>query len=321
MSVLRVCVVYGGPSREHDVSVNSGKAMLANLDLEKYVGTGIFIDKDSKWHIGDAVLAEPEALLKIKESFDFALLGLHGTFGEDGEIQGLLDQHKIPYSGSGMEASKLAMEKNKTSLVYAEAGMKIPMERAITRKDKNILDGFSLPLVIKPAAQGSSVGVSIVTTVDDIPLALNTAFAEDDTALIQEYIKGREVSCGVIENEQGILVALPPTELIPVNAAFFDYEAKYTPGATKEITPPDLPSDVITNLQAIAIEAHRILGCSGYSRTDVIIRGKDQFLIETNTLPGMTATSILPQQAHAAGMTFTVLLDRIIAAGMRRKRV
>ena len=321
MSRLKVAVVYGGPSREHDVSVNSGQAMLKSLDGEQYEGTGVFIDHDEQWHINGLSLNQDEALDNIKQNFDFVLLGLHGTFGEDGEIQGLLDARDITYGGSDAHASKLAMDKHRTSEIYAEADMKIPKERVIKDRNTDATEGFSFPVVIKPASQGSSFGVSIVADESEVANALDVAFKEDDTVLVQEYIKGREVSAGVVEDESGELMALPPTELIPVSANFFDYDAKYTPGATKEITPPDLPDSVIGELQEIAARAHLELGCSGYSRTDMIIRGEEIFLIETNTLPGMTGTSILPQQAAAAGISFSQLVHLIIQAGLRRKRV
>lgn len=322
MSKLRVAVLYGGPSKEHEISVLTGEAMIDALGEKHYQVTPILINKDGEWQIGKKHMPQTKALQWLADHSDFVLIGLHGTFGEDGTIQALLDKSHIPYSGSGSHASRLAMKKHQTSLLYKDAGFNIPNEKLIIKGTKKsadqLLEGFDLPVIIKPEAQGSSVGMTKVTEIDELRAAVDYALTTDKRALIQEYIKGTEVSCGVIENEVAKLVALPPTELVPLKSDFFDYEAKYVPGATNEITPPNLPKKTIELIKKMAVSAHRVIGCSGYSRTDMIVKNGELFFIETNTLPGMTGGSILPQQAKAAGMTLSELLDLIVQAGLRK---
>lgn len=308
-----VALIYGGPSAEYEVSLNSAKAVKTHLAPEKYQVIDVRITKDGQWVIDDEKLSIDSALEKIK-SVDAAFLALHGTYGEDGQLQSLLAEHGIKFTGSDAAASALAMDKVKAGEVFQRAGLRVPktmvtstIEEAITTSQT-----FQPPFVIKPVSQGSSVGVSIVRQSDQLNKALQTAFEHDERVIVQEFVSGREVSCGVLAEKDGELKALPPTELIPADADFFDYHAKYTPGATNEVTPPDMPQDTINRIQDLASQAHQALGCQGYSRTDMIVADDDIYVIETNTLPGMTETSILPQQAVAAGMTYEQLVDRLI---------
>ncbi len=321
MSKLKVAVVYGGPSKEHEVSVMSGKAILNALS-NQYQAKDVLITKDGQWQFGDELLNQNNALDKLAEEEYFVLLGLHGTFGEDGTIQALLEERKIRFSGSGSHASKLAFNKHDTSLLFSDAGFHVPKEIVVNegfnKSEDEFLKNFQLPVIVKPVTQGSSVGISKVTNGKDLKPALNKAFKEGTKVLIQEYIKGVEVSCGVIEDELGELKALPPTELIPLKSDFFDYEAKYTSGATNEVTPPDLPEEIIERIKQAGLAAHRVVYCSGYSRTDMIIKNDRIYYIEINTLPGMTEGSIMPQQAKADNLSLEQLLDLIIQAGLRK---
>lgn len=325
MSKLRVVVVYGGPSHEHEVSIKTGKAMLANLDVDKYQVQPVIITQDGKWKIGEKRLEQDGAVQHLKDSAEFVLIGLHGTFGEDGTVQALLEEAGIPYSGSDSVSSKQAMEKDKAALKYSTVGLSVPEEVVVESREIDFgsyIERLGLPLVVKPVAQGSSLGVSIVESEAELPAAVEKAFMEDSRILLQQYIKGREVSCGVIEDSEANLLVLPPTEMIPLSSRFFDYAAKYTVGGADEVTPPKNMSEaMIERIQEYGKSAHVVLGCSGYSRTDMIVDGEKIYVIETNTLPGMTETSILPQQAAAQKIAFSEILDMVIAAGLRRSGV
>ncbi len=324
MSKVKVAVVMGGPSSEYEVSLNSGEAMLASLDKAKYQVSRVVINKVGKWHFNDQQeLAVTSALDELKRNTDIVLLAVHGTFGEDGTLQALLEQRGIAYTGSSAAASLLAMDKIISNDIYQGVGLNIPETYVFEATEKQqaikAIQKMALPIVIKPVRQGSSVGVSIVKDASTITSAVDLALRYDQRVMVQEYILGREVSCGVLEKPGSRdSYALPPTELIPKKGDFFNYDSKYLVGGAEEITPPDMPAAMISKIQETAIAAHNLLGCHGYSRTDMIVRGEDVIVIETNTLPGMTRTSILPQQAVAAEISFAQLLDRIIQCGLKR---
>ncbi len=309
MAKLRVGVIFGGPSNEHDVSVASGKSILKNINRDKYDVTEVFIDKEGKWSIsGNDTISTDQAVEKLKELIEVALLGLHGTFGEDGHVQALFDKAGIRYTGSGSSASKLAFDKQKAQEAYKKSSLPVPDWQLVSSSD--IPSPIDLPVVVKPTHEGSSVGVSIVKKQDQFSSAVAKALEYGPFAMIQQYIVGVEVSCGVIENPKPI--ALTPTELRPVKDEFFTYEAKYEAGGTNEITPPELDSQIIDDIKTLSLKAHKVLGCRGYSRTDMFAVDKQLYLIETNTLPGFTPTSILPQQAEHDGIRYTNLLDILI---------
>lgn len=325
MSKLRIAVIYGGPSREHEVSIKTGEAMIQGLDSHKYEVLPVLISKSGDWQYeGKEHGSDASSVLDgLIDKVDVCLIGLHGTFGEDGQIQHLLELKSIPYSGSDSASSERSMKKHVASEIYRQAGMYTPQEVSVTEWDEKarerVRKSLTVPVVVKPESQGSSVGVSIVEDYQYLDDAVNKALEADSTVLIQQYIKGREVSCGVVEiNDR--LVALPPTEVMPIHSKFYDYDAKYVEGATREVTPPEnMNESVIEQVKSNAVNAHKILGCSGYSRTDMIIEEDKIYIIETNTLPGMTVTSFLPQQVKAVGMPFAELLDHIIHAALKEK--
>lgn len=323
MSLLRVAVIYGGPSLEHEVSLKTGKEMLAGLNKELYDITPVLITKEGLWKINkSSLLTQDKAINELKKYIDVCMIGLHGAFGEDGQIQLLLEKMKLSFTGSGSKSSKLAMEKHLASMQFSNNGLNTPKELAINAWSDSLMSAvekkLDMPIVVKPQSQGSSVGVSIVSDIAKLNTAVKTALTKDSVVLLQQFIKGREVSCGVLD-VNGELLALPPTEVEPINSEFYDYDAKYDIGATKETTPPrNMGKTTIKIIQEIALKAHNILGCSGYSRTDIIISENSPFIIETNTLPGMTATSFLPQQIAAIGMSFPELLDNIINSALRK---
>jgi D-alanine-D-alanine ligase len=240
---------------------------------------------------------------------------MHGRGGEDGSMQGLLDLLEIPYQGSGVLASALAMNKELTKNIYRQAGLQVPRSLTFDRdgapSPREIEADLGLPVVIKPVHEGSSIGISMAGTPEALSTGLAAAFALDNRVLVEEFIQGIEVTGGVLGNAR--LQALPLVEIIPASTyAFFDYEAKYQPGATEEICPARLNPEMTKRAQECALTAHQALGCRGYSRTDMMIRDQDIFVLETNTIPGMTATSLFPQGAKAAGIDFPALLDTLI---------
>ncbi len=311
-----VATVCGGQSSEHEVSLKTGLMILKNLDRRKYQPTLVVIEKDGKWNFGDGKLIDISDAIKRIKRFDLVFIAIHGAFGEDGRFQALLEWIGIPYTGSHVLSSAMAMDKEISNILYEENGLRMP-RYAVVKKGQRIRLKF--PFVIKPANGGSSVGISIAKTGKDLRTGLKKAFREDGRAMIQEYIRGREFTCGVLENKRGKPFALPPTEIIPKTSSFFDYGAKYKVGGSLEITPPRLPKRKIRELQRMALRAHEILGCMGMSRSDFMLKGSAFYILETNTIPGMTQTSLLPQAAKAAGISFPAMLDLIIAAGLRRK--
>ena len=312
MKKLTVALLSGGISSEREVSLNSGKQVFQALDKEKYE----VIRYDPKTDI--------ERLVTDAAKIDVALIILHGLYGEDGTVQGLLDLLNIPYQGSGVLGSAIAMNKIISKQLYHQHGIKIPGYKIV--KKGNTIDPalcckqIGLPMVIKPAEGGSSVGMSIVKTEDVIESALEKAYEYDETVLLESYIKGIEITGGVIGNKE--LQALPLIEIIPDEKHdFFDYEAKYTAGITREICPARIDDSLTVKAQTYAKMAHQALSCKGYSRTDMIIKEGDIYVLETNTIPGMTPTSLLPRAAEAAGLNFSQLLDRLIELGIEGKTI
>ncbi|KKT18784.1 MAG: Ddl: D-alanine-D-alanine ligase [Candidatus Nomurabacteria bacterium GW2011_GWB1_43_7] len=312
---LNLVVLMGGPSAEHDVSLATGKVILSALDKEKYNPIPVVVPKDGQWTL------PPET--------DVVFIVMHGAYGEDGTVQGFLESARVPYTGSGILASALAMDKLKSNEIFAFHGLKVPEYISFSKKEwaKNkseitaeIKEKVSLPCVIKPSNCGSSVGIAIVKKIEDLENAVQSAFSYGDIVLAQKYISGTEVTCAILDESLGKeSIALPPTQIIPKGSAFFDYRAKYTPGATEEITPPRLAQDIIKKIQENALKAHKILGCSGMSRTDMIVSGENILILETNTIPGMTETSLYPQAAAAVGISFPELLDKIILSAINKR--
>ncbi len=314
---LNVLVLCGGPSSEREVSIKTAEMVLKNLDKTKYAASLGAIGKDGKWRLGSRSVPIGEALKIITSKFDFVFIAMHGAFGEDGRLQAILESINIPYSGSGVLSSAMAMDKGVSNMLYSSVGLNVPEYAVLDKKtpDKNIK--FSFPAVVKPADGGSSVGISIVRAKKDFRAAFKKAFKESGRVMVQKYIKGKEFTCGIIEGKDGKLFPLPPTEIIPQSSAFFDYKAKYEKGGSIEITPARLSKEKTKEIQKLAMVAHQSLGCSGMSRSDFILNNSKFYILETNTIPGMTETSLLPQAAAAAGINFSALLDMMISAGLR----
>ena len=310
MEKLTLALLSGGISSEREVSLNSGEQVYEALDKDKY---------DIRRYDPKTDLSR---LIQEASQIDAALIILHGPFGEDGTVQGLLDLLNIPYQGSGVLGSALAMNKAATKQIYEKAGITVPpyviYDRNDTVEGDACADKLGLPLVVKPVVGGSSVGMSIVKSVADLPDALQKAFEWDSAVMIEAYIEGTELTGGVMGNNE--LEAFPIIEIIPDKSHdFFDYEAKYTAGVTEEICPARIDEKLTRQAQSLAKQSHQALFCRGYSRTDMILKDGDLYVLETNTIPGMTATSLLPQAAQVAGYSFTRLLDRLIELGMEKE--
>jgi len=300
---LRLALLAGGKSGEREVSLKGAAEVAKALNPQKYEVRRYDPATDL------------EKLAAEADTIDVAFILLHGPFGEDGTVQGFLDLLGIPYQGSGVLGSALAMDKNLAKILYKNNGLKVPDWYMAEKEDINnpskVLGKLGLPLVIKPASQGSSLGMTIARSEDEISEGLQKAFTIDKQVMIEEFIEGREITGGVLGNSE--LTALPLVEIIPGEQyEFFDYEAKYQPGASKEICPAVLDDPLTIRAQQYALTAHRALRLRGYSRTDMIISGDEIYVLETNTIPGMTPTSLLPQGAAAAGLDFAALLDRLI---------
>ena len=307
MKKITIALLSGGISSEREVSLNSGNQVFEALDREKYHIRRYDPKTDLKKLVTDA----PE--------IDAALIILHGPYGEDGTVQGLLELLGIPYQGAGVLGSALAMNKLAAKQMYEKAGLPVPPYSVIRKGQmpdvQKLEEHPGFPLVIKPVSGGSSIGMSIVRSPNALNGALEKGFSYDHTLLAEAYIRGVEVTGGVIGNDEP--EALPLVEIIPgTGYEFFNYEAKYQPGASKEICPARVDESLTLKVQEWAVAAHKALFCKGYSRTDFILRDQEICVLETNTIPGMTKTSLLPQAAKAAGIGFSELLDKLIALSM-----
>lgn len=303
MEKIRLAILAGGWSGEREVSQGSGRAVFDALDRNRYE-VNLYDPKD---HL--------VTLIENKGAIDLAFILLHGKMGEDGCIQGFLDLLSIPYVGSGVLASALAMNKKLTKEVYRSVGLNVPAQIIVARGDEIrptvYRDELGGKVVVKPVSEGSSLGISIVDSDEGLRSGIEKALLLDEEVMLEEYIAGKEITCGVLGNAD--LETLPLIEIAPNPPYdFFDYEAKYTSGATREICPADLDEAVADKISACAKRAHQALQCRVWSRTDTIIRGDEIFLLETNTIPGMTQNSLFPLAARTAGLSMQKLVERLI---------
>lgn len=335
MAKIRLAVLMGGLGEEHEVSLSSGRGVVQHADYRKYLVRPVVIDREGQWRIATTFLTAPmaleelhfkdyqigEAIEVLRREVDLVFIVLHGRFGEDGTIQGLLEIAGIAYVGSGVTASALGMHKAFFRAVAEHTGILVPPGVVVRRREweerpeevlarVRSLDSF----VVKPAAQGSSIGVFMVENYQKLREAIDEALKLDGEIIVEKRIKGKEVTCGVLGGGGKEILPLPPTLIVPRDAEFFDYFSKYTPGATLEITPAPLPENVIQRLQEIALLTHKTLGCRGMSRSDFIYdEEEDQlYLLEINTIPGLTPTSLIPQACRAIGMSFKDLIDYLV---------
>jgi D-alanine-D-alanine ligase len=294
----KVAVLMGGPSSEREISFLSGRAVLAAL-REKDIDAHAFDPKERR-------LLELE-----RERFDRVFIALHGRFGEDGTVQGALETIGIPYTGSGVMASALAMDKWRTKLVWLASGIPTPRYRVASSNTDwpRVVAELGLPLIVKPSREGSTIGLTKVTTVDhdELPSAYATAARHDDMVLVEEFVEGIELTVGILNDR-----ALP---LIRIEAPHgnYDYHHKYFSDETKYFCPSGVPESTEREIQAMSVEAFKLIGCTGWGRLDLILQpdGSFQFL-EVNTSPGMTGHSLVPMAARQAGMPFADLCVEIL---------
>jgi D-alanine-D-alanine ligase len=305
----KIGVLMGGPSSEREISLKSGKAVFQSL---KEQGLDVVaIDIKSHDHGQTAELIGSFGI-------DCAFVVLHGRFGEDGQIQSILEGLKLRYTGSGVKASRTAMDKISAKKVFRDKGLPVPLDAVIEKKSYGpgdpIKTVFDLPWVIKPPTQGSSIGMSIVDKETDVSPAIDIALDFDDRALVEEYIKGRELTVGILEDRPLCVI-----EIIP-KKRFFDFEAKYQHGFTDYIVPAQLGGDVSRQARELALKAHKLLGCSSFSRVDIMLDPKGRlYLLEVNTIPGLTSTSLLPKAAKFAGIDFDQLCLKLLKSAYEKE--
>lgn len=321
---ITVAVLMGGASGEHDVSLSSGAGVLANLRDDRYVGLPVTIGRDGAWNVegAGAGLSLWEGLAAVAQRAQVVFPALHGPNGEDGTMQGLLDLAGIPYVGSDHYASALAMDKPRAKDVYRCAGLSTPDTVEITRFSlaagedflDEIVQRLGLPCVVKTPKLGSSVGVGIARDRAGLAATLGEILPLAGAAMVERFVTGTELTAPVLEDpETGVPVALPLIEIRPRVSGWFDYQAKYEVGGSEELCPAPIDDALTAAVQEIGLAAHRALGCRGMSRTDVIVdEGGTPWVIETNTIPGFTPTSLLPQAAQAAGIDYPALVDQLI---------
>lgn len=300
---LKIAVLMGGFSSEREISMRSGRKVAAALRSVGYCVEEVDVRSEQ---------------FEIPKKVDVVFIALHGTGGEDGVVQSILEKQGILFTGSGSEASHLAFDKVAAKKIFREYGLSTPRDVVWDKKQfdsaklKNKLD---YPVVVKPSRQGSSIGIQIVEREEQLKSALQEAFEKDSVVLIEEFIEGRELTVGILGEE-----ALPVVEIRP-KSGWFDYHNKYTEGATEELVPAPIGSSLKQQVQTQALKAYRILGCRDMSRVDFRVDCQGQtYLLEVNTIPGLTDTSLLPKAAAARGITFPNLCLALVKCALNRKR-
>lgn len=331
---LNIAIIAGGFSNEREISLMTASQIAKFLSKDKYAVKIIEITPKKTWVIRHdideisigpmdnelAVVNNNLDRLNINESIDVAFLALHGKFGEDGRIQAMLDYWQIPYTGSGVLASAIGMNKLKCIEVLNSYGIKVAPHIVVTKRDADLLglnhkirESINYPVVVKPNESGSSVGVSIVKDFDQLKTALEAAFKEDNIILLEKFISGRELTCAVLGNTRDKeLLALPPVEIITEADEFFDYQNKYFSGKTQDICPADIGPKLTEEIKQTSKRIHTILGCDGLTRSDYILHDGELYFLEINTIPGLTEVSLAPRAAKAIGWTFAEFLEKQI---------
>jgi D-alanine-D-alanine ligase len=325
---IRVAVLLGGKSSEHEISLASARSVLEALDPERYEPVTVEIGRDGRWELGtgeaDGGVAEtlPVPTAKVPATLgevDVVFPVLHGPFGEDGTVQGLLELAGVPYVGAGVLGSALAMDKDVFKAVMRDRG--VPVTRNITlRRGQEPESPFGYPVFVKPARLGSSVGISKVSSEDELPAAVELAFRHDEKVLVEEFVDGVEVECGVLGNDQPI--ASLPGEIVSHGfngADWYDYSAKYEEGGMDLVIPPRLPQETVERVQELAVRAFVGGECEGMARVDFFVRPDGEVLLnELNTIPGFTATSVYAKLFEASGIPYPELVDRLVQLAIER---
>lgn len=308
--MIKVAILYGGPGGEHEVSISSAKNILENIDRSKFDVLDVFVNKDKMYKINNTFLNEQDGLQEIKKwGAKIVFPVIHGKYGEDGELQKKLEEAEMKFVGSSSRVASLVIDKNKTNEILFKNNIKIP-KSGIVSKENTDLD-FTYPIIIKPINEGSSIDLFKFENENEYKNSHDMIFRNHEKMLVQEFIDGREFTCGVIEKD-GSVIPLVATEIILTKGNLFDYEAKYTPSGCKEVTPAEISVDLMKIIKETAISCHKILGCRSISRTDLILKGNDLYVLEVNTIPGMTKTSFIPAEAEACGYSMMDLITLLI---------
>lgn len=303
---MKIGVIMGGISSEREVSLQTGQEMIHHLDRSRYEAVPIVIDQRA------------DLIAQVQQAgIDLALLALHGRYGEDGTVQGALETLGIPYTGSGVLASSLCMNKQLSKMLLEAAGVHTPAGlhwQGMDDYDPQAVGQLGYPVIVKPNMGGSSIGIQLVYNEKELLPAVQEACSLDQAILIEPYIKGTELTCSIVDGE-----VLPIIGIRSAHSEWFDYKAKYEAGGAEEKV-IQLPPVIEQRVREAALASYRLLQCKVYARIDMIVCQDVPYVLEVNTLPGMTANSLLPKSAAAAGMTFTQLLDRIIASSLHERK-
>jgi len=316
-------VLAGGRSSEHDISLASARSVLESLDPERFDVVTVAIGRDGRWELGtgDGSVAESLPVPAANApatlgAVDVVLPILHGPFGEDGTVQGLLELADVAYVGAGVAASALCMDKDLFKKVLRDSS--IPVAKHVALREGDAVENpFGFPCFVKPARLGSSVGITKAHDENELEEAVLLAFRHDDKILIEQFMDGMEVEVGVLGNRDPI--ASLPGQIVPLGHEWYDFESKYDEGGMKLVIPPDLPEDVIEQVQRVAVEAFRVTECEGMARADCFVVDGDRVVVnELNTIPGFTATSVYAKLFDASGIPYGELLQRLIDLAVER---
>jgi D-alanine-D-alanine ligase len=329
MARVRVAVIMGGRSSEHDISVASARSVVDALDPERYDVRAVEIGQDGRWQLdsGQArieggqseTLPVPAGASPAPfQGVDVVFPVLHGPFGEDGTVQGFLELADVAYVGAGVTASALCMDKDLFKAVMRDKG--VPVVRSVTLLDRHrdrVENPFGYPVVVKPARLGSSVGISIVKAPDELGAAVDLALEHDEKVLLEEFVSGMEVECSVLGNDEPI--ASIPGEIVPLVSDWYDFAAKYDEGGMELVVPPRLGERTIARVQELAVAAFVASDCEGMARVDCFVTDDGEVLVnELNTIPGFTATSVYAKLFEASGIRYAQLLDRLVELALER---
>lgn len=309
---LRVAVIMGGTSTEREISLKTGQQVAAALR--------------SRQHYVEELDVTPDlATALLRGNFDVVYIALHGRYGEDGCIQGFLEILGLPYVGSGVLASAIGMDKFTSRRLLEKEGLPVPPYLAIRERElsspeelvKKVEASFGFPVVVKPNAQGSAVGVTIIRKPEDLYVTVRETLSYDGLVLVEKYLPGKEVTVTILGNDPP--EALPVIEIVP-RKEFYDYEAKYSPGMSEHLIPARLSQDLTRAVQEISVRAYQVIGCRDFARVDLLVWGDTPYVLEVNTLPGMTATSLVPDAARAVGIDFPSLVEKLLFLALARSQ-
>ncbi len=308
----KLFILSGGPGKENIVSISSGKNVVTTLKNEDVQCEEIIVRQDGMWEYEGKLASETEGISLLKENNALVFQVIHGTYGEDGGLSSILEHNGVSYIGSGLSAMENTINKHKTEKILKEKGINAT-NSLVVNDERNVKDlEIAYPAIVKPINEGSSISLYKVNNKEELAEALIKSLPLHETMLVQEYISGREFTCGVVELD-GETIALFPTEIILTKGETFDYEAKYTPGGCLEVTPAEISQELTTKIQNVAISAHAACGCKDISRTDMILKENGELVVlEINTVPGMTKTSFIPAQLAASGYSVTDFIKGMI---------